>query len=196
MVFSGWCLGAYPGMAISVRDVSLLTSFLNGLVLDPSHDDKWVLSLESSGKFTVKSLSLDIKKKLLVYDVTHGIYQLLLFLIPYNQDCLDEDLELVECSGSFNPSLDAILKGISDFSEDTRASKNFHAVCLTVIWHVWAWRNKIFHASTIEEATSARNGDIIYDVQRLSLLWIFNRDPFSSHSWDLWIHNSNVLGLS
>ncbi|GJT19412.1 hypothetical protein Tco_0878118 [Tanacetum coccineum] len=54
----------------SAGDVSLLTSFLNGLVLDPSHDDKWVLSLESSDKFTVKSLSLAIKKKLLVYDVS------------------------------------------------------------------------------------------------------------------------------
>ncbi|GJZ10121.1 retrovirus-related pol polyprotein from transposon TNT 1-94 [Tanacetum coccineum] len=54
----------------SAGDVSLLTSFLNGLVLDPSHDDKWVLSLESSSKFTVKSLSFAIKKKLLVYDVS------------------------------------------------------------------------------------------------------------------------------
>ncbi|GJX75163.1 RNA-directed DNA polymerase, eukaryota, reverse transcriptase zinc-binding domain protein [Tanacetum coccineum] len=33
----------------SEGDVSSLTNLLNGLVLDPSHDDKWVWSLESSG---------------------------------------------------------------------------------------------------------------------------------------------------
>ena len=67
---------------------------------------------------------------------------------------------------------------------------------MTLIWHVWAWRNKIIHASSIEEATSTRHEEIFPAVQRLSLLWIFNRAPFGPRSWNLWVRQPNDLGLS
>ncbi|GJW20713.1 RNA-directed DNA polymerase, eukaryota, reverse transcriptase zinc-binding domain protein [Tanacetum coccineum] len=235
-------------MQITTEDVSSLTNLLNGRVLDPSHDNKWVWPLESSGKFTVKSISLAIQKKLLVSDISEVdqlfswnswvprkinicAWRVFLDRIPTranlvrrgihveNPCCVfcEEHMESTNhcffscriikpiwikiwswwnASGSFNPFLDDILKGSPDFSEDKRVSKNFHAACLCAIWHVWAWRNKIFYASTIEEAISARHEDIFYVVQWLSLLWISNRAPFSSHSWDLWVHHPNVLGLS
>ncbi|GJY38384.1 hypothetical protein Tco_0424748 [Tanacetum coccineum] len=141
----------------SEGEVSSITSLLNGLVLDPAHDDKWVWSLEASGEFTVKSLSHVIQKKLLASNMSdvahflrthrsHGIYESLLLLMPKNQDSLAEDLELVEGSG-----------------------------------------NKIIHATSPEEANSARHEDIFSAVKRLYLLWIFNRAPIRSRSWDLWV---------
>nr|GEV35802.1 RNA-directed DNA polymerase, eukaryota, reverse transcriptase zinc-binding domain protein [Tanacetum cinerariifolium] len=98
--------------------------------------------------------------------------------------------------GSFNPSLEDILKRITDFSKDKRVSKTFHAVCMIVIWHVWTWRNKIIHAASIEEANSACHEDNFSVVQRLSLLWIFYRAPFRTRSWDLWVRQPYDLGLS
>ncbi|GKC14747.1 hypothetical protein Tco_1011529 [Tanacetum coccineum] len=98
--------------------------------------------------------------------------------------------------GSFNPSLEDILKGIAGFSEYKRVSKSFHAVSMTVIWHVWTWRNKIIHAASFEEANSARHEDNFSTVQMLSLLWIFNRAPFRSHSWDSWVRQLYDLGVS
>ncbi|PWA66948.1 Retrovirus-related Pol polyprotein LINE-1 [Artemisia annua] len=43
-------------------EISSLLNLLNGLVLTPSQDDKWVWSLEHSGAFTVRSLSTTIDK--------------------------------------------------------------------------------------------------------------------------------------
>ncbi|GJT00844.1 RNA-directed DNA polymerase, eukaryota, reverse transcriptase zinc-binding domain protein [Tanacetum coccineum] len=101
-----------------------------------------------------------------------------------------------KASGSFNPSLEDILKKIVGFSEDKKVSKIFHAVSMIVIWHVWTWRNKIIHAASIEEANSARHEDNFSTVQRLSLLWIFSRAPFRSHSWDSWVRQPYDLGVS
>ncbi|GKF00703.1 RNA-directed DNA polymerase, eukaryota, reverse transcriptase zinc-binding domain protein [Tanacetum coccineum] len=172
-------------------DISSLTNLLNGLILDPSHNDKWVWSLESSGKFTVKSLSFAIQKKLLLSGISEVdqlfswnswvprkvnicAWRVFLDRIPTranlvrrgihveNPCCVfcEEHMESTNhcffscpvikpiwikiwswwnASGSFNPYLDAILKGIPDYSEDKRVSEIFHAVCLSVIWHVWAW---------------------------------------------------------
>nr|GEX84098.1 putative reverse transcriptase domain-containing protein [Tanacetum cinerariifolium] len=85
--------------------------------------------------------------------------------------------------------------GITDFSEDKRVFKIFHAVCMTVIRHVWTWRNKIIRAASIEEVNPARHEDNFSVVQRLSLLWIFNRAPFRACSWNLWVRQPYDLGL-
>ncbi|GKD85230.1 RNA-directed DNA polymerase, eukaryota, reverse transcriptase zinc-binding domain protein [Tanacetum coccineum] len=164
----------------------------------------------SEGEFTVKSLSRAIQKKLLSSDVSEVAqlfswnswvprkvnicaWRVFLDRLPTRANLVHRG---IQAPGSFNPSLEDILKGITDFSEDKRVSKIFHAVCMTVIWHVWTWRNKIIHAASIEEANSARHKDNFSDVQRLSLLWIFNCAPFRACSWDLWVRQPYDLGLS
>ncbi|GJY42904.1 hypothetical protein Tco_0431117 [Tanacetum coccineum] len=165
-------------------------------------------SVRSEGEFTVKSLSHAIQKKLLTSDVSDmarsslGIYESLFltnhcfFSCPKIKILWLKIWDWWKAPGSFNPSLEDILKGIAGFSEDKRVSKIFHAVSMTVIWHVWTWRNKIIHAASIEEANSARHEDNFSTVQRLSLLWIFNHAPFRSHSWDSWVRQPYDLGVS
>ncbi|PWA67093.1 RNA-directed DNA polymerase, eukaryota, Reverse transcriptase zinc-binding domain protein [Artemisia annua] len=94
---------------------------------------------------------------------------------------------------TFHPSLDDILTGVSNFSLNKRKSKVFHAVCMTFIWYVWAWRNKIIHATSTEEAISARHDDIFPAVQRQSLLWISNRAPRKLSSWNSWIQHPDAV---
>ncbi|GJV46771.1 RNA-directed DNA polymerase, eukaryota, reverse transcriptase zinc-binding domain protein [Tanacetum coccineum] len=60
----------------------------------------------------------------------------------------------------FNPSLDDILHGISCLHSNKRKAKLFHAICLGCIWSVWAWRNRILHASSDEEKAYALREDI------------------------------------
>ncbi|GKE53853.1 hypothetical protein Tco_1489009, partial [Tanacetum coccineum] len=187
-------------------DVSLITSLLKGLVLNPALDDKWIWSLEASGEFTVKSLSRAIQKKLLTSDVQNPCCAFCEVHLESTNHCFFSCPKIKilwlkiwdwwKAPGSFNPSLEDILKGIAGFSEYKRVSKSFHAVSMTVIWHVWTWRNKIIHAASIEEANSARHEDNFSTVQRLSLLWIFNRAPFRSHSWDSWVRQPYDLGVS
>lgn len=75
----------------------------------------------------------------------------------------------------YNPFLLEILKGKPGFIQNKLVAKLFHAVCMTFIWHVWNWRNKILHASSDAEANAIRHEDIFPSVQRLSLLWAYNR---------------------
>ncbi|GKB70176.1 RNA-directed DNA polymerase, eukaryota, reverse transcriptase zinc-binding domain protein [Tanacetum coccineum] len=60
----------------------------------------------------------------------------------------------------YNPSLEEILNGKSGFIENKSVAKLFHAVCMTFIWHVWNWRNKILHAPSDPEADAIRHEDI------------------------------------
>ncbi|GJU10288.1 putative RNA-directed DNA polymerase, eukaryota, reverse transcriptase zinc-binding domain protein [Tanacetum coccineum] len=60
----------------------------------------------------------------------------------------------------YNPSLEEILNGKSGFIENKSVAKLFHAVCMTFIWHVWNWRNKILHAPSDPEADVIRHEDI------------------------------------
>ncbi|GKA61626.1 hypothetical protein Tco_0761145 [Tanacetum coccineum] len=98
-----------------------------------------------------------------------------------------------EAPPTFHPSFDDILTGgVLGFSLDKRKSKIFHAVCMTFIWYIWAWRNKIIHATTIEEANSARHDDIFPAVQRQTLFWISNRVPSGLSSWNSWIQHPDA----
>nr|GEX63466.1 ureide permease 1-like isoform X1 [Tanacetum cinerariifolium] len=54
---------------------------------------------------------------------------------------------------------------------------------------------KIIHATTIEEANSARHEDIFPAVQRQSLLWISNRAPSRLSSWISWIHHPYAVSV-
>ncbi|GJS88192.1 RNA-directed DNA polymerase, eukaryota, reverse transcriptase zinc-binding domain protein [Tanacetum coccineum] len=222
-------------------EVSSLLNLLNGLVLSPSQDDRWIWSLEHSGVFSVRSLSATIDKKILdcqtntvdkVFSWNSWVprkvnictWRVFLDRLPtrsnlsrhgiqiYNPSCVfcDDNVETRDhcfytcpkikiiwlkiwswwkAPPTFHPSLDDILTGGSYFSIDKRKSKIFHAVCMTFIWYIWAWRNKIIHATTIEEANSARYEDVFLAVQRQSLLWISNRAPSRLSSWISWIHH-------
>ena len=72
----------------------------------------------------------------------------------------------------YNPFLVEILKGKSRFIENKLVEKLFHAICMTFIWHVWNWRNKILHASLDHEANVICHDDIFPSVQRLSFYWL------------------------
>ncbi|GKE10900.1 RNA-directed DNA polymerase, eukaryota, reverse transcriptase zinc-binding domain protein, partial [Tanacetum coccineum] len=130
-------------------------------------------------EFTVKSFSHAIQKKLLTIDVSDMArslswnswvprkvnicaWRVLLDRLPTRANLVHRGIQIWnwwKAPGSFNPYLEDILKGVTDFSKDKRVSKIFHAVCMTFIWHVWTWRNKIIHAASIEEANSARHED-------------------------------------
>ena len=84
-------------------------------------------------------------------------------------------------------SLSDILKGNFNFTKDRWTMKLFHAFCLSLIWYVWKWRNKILHASSDEEVSSAQQEDIFPAIQRLSLLWTSNRASKCRFSWCHWI---------
>ncbi|PWA49680.1 reverse transcriptase domain, Zinc finger, CCHC-type, Isoprenoid synthase domain protein [Artemisia annua] len=93
----------------------------------------------------------------------------------------------------FNPSLDDILEGIPSLFPNKWKAKLFHVICLGFIWSVWAWRNRIFHASSDEEKSCALNEDIFPAVQRLLLLWTSNRAPKNRFSGANWILRPNEL---
>ncbi|PWA57662.1 RNA-directed DNA polymerase, eukaryota, Reverse transcriptase zinc-binding domain protein [Artemisia annua] len=84
-------------------------------------------------------------------------------------------------------SLSDILKGNFNFTKDKWTTKLFHVVCLSLIWYVWKWRNKILHTSSDEEVSSAQQEDIFPAIQRLSLLWTSNRASKCRFSWCHWI---------
>ncbi|GKC01005.1 RNA-directed DNA polymerase, eukaryota, reverse transcriptase zinc-binding domain protein, partial [Tanacetum coccineum] len=92
----------------------------------------------------------------------------------------------------FNHSLDDILHGISLHSNNWKA-KLFHAICLGCIWSVWAWRNRILHASSDEEKSCALREDIFPAVQGMLLLRTSNRAPKIRFSWANWILCPNEL---
>ncbi|PWA60657.1 RNA-directed DNA polymerase, eukaryota, Reverse transcriptase zinc-binding domain protein [Artemisia annua] len=96
----------------------------------------------------------------------------------------------------YNPSLMEILKGKPGFIQNKSVEKLFHAVCMTFIWHVWNWRNKILHASSDAEENATRHEDIFPSVQRLSLLWAYNRSSRKHFSWENWIQNPGELASS
>ncbi|GKB67028.1 hypothetical protein Tco_0928440 [Tanacetum coccineum] len=55
------------------------------------------------------------------------------------------------------------------------------------------WRNKILHAPSDPEADAIRHEDIFPSVQRLSLLWAYNRSCKKLFSWENWIKNPGEL---
>ncbi|GKA81884.1 RNA-directed DNA polymerase, eukaryota, reverse transcriptase zinc-binding domain protein [Tanacetum coccineum] len=75
------------------------------------------------------------------------------------------------CPSLFNPSLSQILKGNTGFSTNKEMAKLFHAVCMTFMWTIWNWRNKILYATSEAEEIAIRHQDILSSVQRMSLLW-------------------------
>ncbi|PWA61099.1 ribonuclease H protein [Artemisia annua] len=50
----------------------------------------------------------------------------------------------------------------------------FNGVCYSVLWHIWAWRNKVVH-SKIEERQEELKVDIFSRIQSSTLLWLSNR---------------------
>ncbi|PWA80185.1 RNA-directed DNA polymerase, eukaryota, Reverse transcriptase zinc-binding domain protein [Artemisia annua] len=94
---------------------------------------------------------------------------------------------------SFSPSLDDILKGDFEFLENKLVSKLFHAVCLSLVWHIWRWRNRILHAQTDSEESSIRHEDIFPSLLRMSFLWTSNRASSNRFVWDNWIQKPGVL---
>ncbi|PWA45184.1 RNA-directed DNA polymerase, eukaryota, Reverse transcriptase zinc-binding domain protein [Artemisia annua] len=60
----------------------------------------------------------------------------------------------------YNPSLMEILKGKPRFIQNKLVAKLFHVVCMTFIWHIWNWGNKILHASSDAKANDIRHADI------------------------------------
>ena len=102
-------------------------------------------------------------------------------------------LELVDVPPSFSPSLDDILNENFEFLDNKMVSKLFHAVCLSFLWHIWRWRNRILHAQTESEETSIRHEDIFPSLLRMSFLWTSNRASSNRFMWDNWIHSHGVL---
>ncbi|GKB93865.1 hypothetical protein Tco_0980002 [Tanacetum coccineum] len=93
----------------------------------------------------------------------------------------------------FNLSLSDILIGSFGFLKDKWASRAFHGVCLATLWHIWNWRNKVSHATTVDERNGYCNEDIFLVVQRISLLCVSNRALEYRVSWNRWIHSSVQL---
>ncbi|PWA78063.1 RNA-directed DNA polymerase, eukaryota, Reverse transcriptase zinc-binding domain protein [Artemisia annua] len=89
----------------------------------------------------------------------------------------------------FNPSLPDILMGSFEFLKDKWVSRAFHGVCLTTLWHIWNWRNKISHATLVDERIAFCDEDIFPVVQRISLLWVSNRASKYRVTWNQWIHS-------
>ncbi|GJS38460.1 RNA-directed DNA polymerase, eukaryota [Tanacetum coccineum] len=104
-----------------------------------------------------------------------------------SSSCLFYESE-VETKGHYN-----ILHGIPSLYANKWKAKLFHAICLGFIWSVWAWRNRILHASSDEEKSCALHEDIFPAVQRILLLWTSNRAPKNRFSWANWILRPNEL---
>ncbi|GKB20523.1 hypothetical protein Tco_0854446 [Tanacetum coccineum] len=86
-----------------------------------------------------------------------------------------------------------ILHGIPSLYANKWKAKLFHAICLGFIWSVWAWRNRILHASSDEEKSCALHEDIFPAVQRILLLRTSNRASKNRFSWANWILRPNEL---
>ncbi|GJR66188.1 putative RNA-directed DNA polymerase [Tanacetum coccineum] len=80
------------------------------------------------------------------------------------------------------PSLGDILSGNLPFHDDKHISKAYHVTCLSLIWIIWRWRNKLVHANETE-VNSLLHEDVFSSLQRLSLLWIKNRSPKKNIAW-------------
>ncbi|GKD99022.1 RNA-directed DNA polymerase, eukaryota, reverse transcriptase zinc-binding domain protein [Tanacetum coccineum] len=182
-------------------EVSSLLNLLNGLVLSPSQDDRWVWSLEHWCFFYRLPTRSNLARRGIQIHNPSCVFcndnvesrDHCFYTCPKIQIIWLKIWSWWKAPPTFHPSFDDILTGGGPgFSLDKRKSKIFHAVCMTFIWYIWAWRNKIIHATSIEEANSARHDDIFPAVQRQSLFWISNRVPSGLSSWNSWIQHLDV----
>ncbi|GJY70244.1 hypothetical protein Tco_0473947 [Tanacetum coccineum] len=151
----------------ALADLSSLNIIITGLVLDSTTEDKWTWALEDSGG---------------TLDCLGRVWSLWVKIWSWWGS-----LSL------FNPSLSDILMGSFGFLKDEGASRAFHRVCLTTLWHIWNWRNKVSHATSVDEKNDYCNEDIFLVVQRVSLLWVSNRASKYRVSWNRWIHSPAQL---
>ncbi|KAJ9562981.1 hypothetical protein OSB04_008141 [Centaurea solstitialis] len=76
---------------------------------------------------------------------------------------------------------DARLNSAQDFQTksfiqpcSTRRLKGFDSICMTVIWCIWSWRNRILHCDDLHVRRKMLE-DLFPGIQRLSALWISSR---------------------
>ncbi|GKE03667.1 RNA-directed DNA polymerase, eukaryota, reverse transcriptase zinc-binding domain protein [Tanacetum coccineum] len=114
--------------------------------------------------------------------------------LPTRENLSRRGLLHLDSSSFGDPSLDDILRGIPSPYANKWKAKLFHAICLGFIWSVWAWRNRILHASSDEEKSCALHEDTFLAVQMILLLWTSNRAPKKIRFlWANWILRPNEL---
>ncbi|GJS38463.1 RNA-directed DNA polymerase, eukaryota, reverse transcriptase zinc-binding domain protein [Tanacetum coccineum] len=176
-------LGRQPS-GRAVGDLTKLVTDLNGLTLDEAQDEKWEWALTSSRKFTVASLCRAIHLRVNSNDVSAPPFSWNSWVPRKVNVCawrvaldqLPTRLNLCERGLTLHTSL-------------------FHAVCLSLIWFVWKWRNKIMHAPSDEEVSLALREDIFPAIQRLSLLWTSNRSSKCRATWFHWIRAPKEVAI-
>ncbi|GKE32251.1 hypothetical protein Tco_1451573 [Tanacetum coccineum] len=99
---------------------------------------------------------------------------------------LGQNLELVGIHAVIQPLVVWHSYGIL---KDKWASRAFHGVCLTALWHIWNWRNNVSHATSAEERSAYCNEDIFPVIQRISLLWVSNRASKYRVTCNQWIQS-------
>ncbi|PWA54094.1 RNA-directed DNA polymerase, eukaryota [Artemisia annua] len=183
-----------------------LSSLISELVLNFSRDDEWTWSLEASGGFSRVSLNrLPTKDNLMRRGIALSSSVCLFcgkeeesrdhcfLLCPIIKIIWKKVWSWWKSPSLFCPSLDDILKGNFEFLDNKLVSKLLHVVCLSLLWHIWRWRNKILHAQTESGETPIRHEDIFPSLQRMSFLWTSNRAPINRVVWDNWIQRPGVL---
>ncbi|KAJ9542726.1 hypothetical protein OSB04_029232 [Centaurea solstitialis] len=60
------------------------------------------------------------------------------------------------------------------------------ATCVVALWHIWAWRNKIFHAED-SQALRIKLEDPFASIQKMSGFWLANRCRKISIDVDSWV---------
>ncbi|GJU54017.1 putative RNA-directed DNA polymerase [Tanacetum coccineum] len=128
-------------------------------------DDKWTWALEDTVIY--------VRICEMPYTTISLLARQILRLLGGTLGCLERSWREIPLI-VFNPSLSDILMGSFGFIKDEWASRAFHGVCLTALWHIWNLRNKVSHATSLDEKNDYCNEDIFPVVQRVSLLWDIN----------------------
>ncbi|PWA99000.1 RNA-directed DNA polymerase, eukaryota, Reverse transcriptase zinc-binding domain protein [Artemisia annua] len=187
-----WDWRSYPrGHALS--ELQSLSSLLDGFVLRPQAKDGWSWALSNDGLITVNRLSSIIDSAYLS-DCSPGkthdwislvprkinifIWRLVLDRLPLlsNLDSRGIDVPSVLCplcgdhpETREHLSIMDLVSGSLGNNFPRYGKTIFNGVFYSVLWHIWAWRNKVIH-SKIEERQEELKVDIFPRVQSSSLL--------------------------
>ncbi|GKA20908.1 hypothetical protein Tco_0700897 [Tanacetum coccineum] len=155
-VWSGTWSWSVPPRRRTLDDLSNLINLIRNVSLSGDADDKWVLTLHSSGALNIKALSSMIQDKVLI-------------------NCNLVALRYVASGNVGNASSFGIPK----------LSKILHGVYQVEVRSLWGWRNRVCNSSPDSlDAIIAK--DTFPSIQRLSLLWISKRCSLKSAIWSVW----------
>nr|GEW85681.1 RNA-directed DNA polymerase, eukaryota, reverse transcriptase zinc-binding domain protein [Tanacetum cinerariifolium] len=151
-----------PRSGVEQSQLADLLTMIEGVSL-VSMNDMWVWSLEGSGNFSVASVRklIDDRRlpdvssktrwiKAVPIKVNVHAWKVRLDSLPTRLNISRRDL-----FRKINRWWDLSYIEVSSFDEcfhkDKWVKKLFHAVFFTVNWHIWNWRNKISHPSSLDD---------------------------------------------